>query len=72
MTEKQQSLLQKLIAKSPYILIVDPKLINKRDASLLIDFLLNNNGQYEKFTKAIRRKGPKLPNLVGEYIYEDF
>lgn len=72
MTDKQETLLYKLIIRSPYILIADPKLISSRDASLLIDFLIHGKGQYEQFTKAIRRKGPKIPNLVGDYIYEDF
>jgi hypothetical protein len=47
-------------------------LINNKDASLLIGFLLGRSGRYEDFTKAIRRKGPKIPNLIGDYIYEDF
>ena len=72
MTTKQLGLIQSLIKKSPYILIVDPMLINNKDASLLIGFLLGRSGRYEDFTKAIRRKGPKIPNLIGDYIYEDF
>lgn len=72
MTTKQLDLVTKLIKRSPYILIVDPTTINNKDSSLLIKFLMGQGGRYEDFTKAIRRKGPKIPNLAGDYIYEDF
>lgn len=71
-TEKQIYRLNKLLNDKGYIAITNITTLTKLEASKIIDFLLNGNGEYEEFRKFIRIKGPKIPNLVGDYLYEDF
>ena len=71
-TTKQLNWLNSLIKQSNYILIVDPATISKKEASAIIAFLKNGEGDYSDLRKSIRLKGPKIPNLVGDFLYEDF
>ena len=70
-TEKQLSYLNGLLAKSKFVAIVDISKISKKDAIDLIGFLKSGSDNAENFWKFIRVRGPKIPNLVGDYLYED-
>ena len=45
--------------------------IPPRKARLIIDFLKNGIGDYDTFRPVLRKRGPKIPNLVGDYLFED-
>lgn len=70
-SEKQIYAIKKLIAEKEYILLIPANQIPKREASKIIDFLKNGNGEYLDFIAYIRKRGPKIPNLVGDgHLYD--
>ena len=72
MTEKQLNFVNRLLKQKKYIAIVDLSKLNQNETDKIINFLKGNDDQYSKVLRYIRRMGPKIPNLVGEYLYEDF
>jgi hypothetical protein len=70
-SDKQIYAIKKAIKEKEYILIVPENQISKWDASKIIDFLKNGNGEYLDLTQYIRKRGPKIPNLAGDgYLYD--
>jgi hypothetical protein len=72
MTEKQLNFVNKLLEQKKYVAIIDLSNLNKTETDKVIAFLNGDNSNYDQVTRYIRRRGPKLPNLIGEYLYEDF
>lgn len=70
-SSKQLNYIKNLTSKKGYLIISDLEQLDKFRAAALISFLVNNTGDYDDFRDIIRIKGPKIPNLVGEYLYED-
>jgi hypothetical protein len=70
-TAKQINYIKSLIEQNNYLLMCDLSTLEKSRASALIEFLAKHNGDYDDFRDIIRIKGPKIPNLVGDFLYED-
>ena len=71
MTPKQEAFLDGLLEKHNYVLIVDKKTLSVKLTSDLIQFLRGDHSDYIKYRQYIRMRGPKIQNLVGDYLYEE-
>jgi hypothetical protein len=69
--EKQINYIKVLANKNNYFIIANLEELPKYRAAALISFMSKNEGEYDEFRDIIRIKGPKIPNLVGEYLFED-
>lgn len=70
-SEKQINFIKSLANKNNYIILKDLATLTSYEARLVIDFLKNGIGDYDDFRPILRKRGPKIPNLVGEYLFED-
>lgn len=70
-TEKQIKYIQFLANTNNFVILRDISQLSNRDGRLLIDFMKTGNGDYDMFRRVIRKRGPKVTNLVGDYLFED-
>ena len=70
-TEKQISFIYRLADQKGYIVLDTINNIDKRGAGYLIDFLSGKHNNYQGVMYVLRKRGPKIPNLVSQYLYDD-
>jgi hypothetical protein len=70
-SEKQTKYILGLANANNYMILKDLSNLSSREARLIIDFLKNGIGDYDTFRPVLRKRGPKIPNLVGDYLFED-
>lgn len=70
-TSKQISYIKKLAFDKEYVVLDTINQLPKRMASQIINFLQNGDGEYLDFVKYIRKRGPKIQHLSGNYLYDD-
>lgn len=70
-SEKQTKYIIGLANANNYIILKDLSNLSSCEARLIIDFLKNGIGDYDTFRPVLRKRGPKIPNLVGDYLFED-
>ena len=71
MTDKQKNYINSLCKSKGYILIANPEVISNFNASRIIWFLSKNEGQYMDVYDFIRKKGPAIKELNGDFLYDD-
>jgi hypothetical protein len=70
-TEKQIKYIQFLANTNSFFILRDLSQLSNRDGRMLIDFMKDGKGEYDMFRRIIRKRGPKIKNLVGDYLFED-
>ena len=70
-TEKQINYIRLLAEQNNFLILRDVSVLSSRDANVLINFMKTGNDDYDRFRQFIRKRGPKIPNLVGSYLFED-
>lgn len=71
MTEKQTNYIHALCKSKGYVLIAKPEVVSNINASKIISFLAKNEGQYVDVFDYIRKKGPAIKELNGDFLYDD-
>lgn len=71
MTDKQAGFIDSLCNKNGYILVVQKESVNNAAASKIISFFLNQDVNYDEVSTFIKKRGPAIPELHGDFLYDD-